>query len=43
MAPSQPENTKSPPRTSGCSYLLIEKFLKTTFFSQKPLPGFDEI
>jgi hypothetical protein len=32
MTPNRPEYTKTPPQTSGCSFLLIEKSPKTTFF-----------
>jgi hypothetical protein len=37
MIPSRPEYAKSPPQTSGCSYLLIEKSPKTTFYIYKNL------
>jgi hypothetical protein len=37
MTPNWPEYTKTPPQTSGCSYLLIEKSPKTKFLYIKPL------
>jgi hypothetical protein len=36
MTPSQPEYTKMPPETGGCSYFFIEKSPKTMCFFFKP-------
>jgi hypothetical protein len=37
MTPSQPDYTKSPPKTSGSSYFLIEKLPKKAYFIYKNL------